>query len=83
MEPSPTGLPYIPPKVVPWVAAAIAAAGIATQFLPAHTIGFKVAAGIVALGGVLGIVSPGARKAAPSLDEAQAKGLDVLKGGKQ
>jgi hypothetical protein len=61
---SPTGVPVIPPKVVPWLAALVGVAGVAMQFLPAHTIGFKLAAGIVSLGGLVGIASPGIRKAA-------------------
>lgn len=82
MDVSPTGLPRIPPKVASYISAGFAVLALVIPFLPEHTVGFKVMAAVLALGSALGIASPGARKA-PSLPEAQAKGLEVLKGGEQ
>lgn len=59
---SPTGAPMVSPKVVPWIIALVGAAGVAMASLPEHTLGYKIAAGIVALGGLFGIVSPGLRR---------------------
>jgi hypothetical protein len=59
--PSPTGIPIVSPKVVPWILAVVGIAAVAMQALPEHTIGYKVAAGIVALGALFGVASPGLR----------------------
>jgi hypothetical protein len=59
---SPTGKPVIPPKVVPWLTGLLGAAGVLVQVIPSHTVAFKVAAWLVSLGGMLGTLSPGARK---------------------
>lgn len=61
-EVSPTGTPIVSPKVVPWLAALVGAAGVAVASLPPHTIGYKIAAGIVAFGALFGVVSPGLRR---------------------
>lgn len=61
---SPTGIPLIPPKAVPVVAVAtgLAAACIAVDIFPPHTVAAKVCSAIVALGSFFGIVSPGWRR---------------------
>lgn len=63
-EVSPTGLPVIPPKAVPVVAVVtgLAAACVAADIFPPHTVASKVCAALVALGSFFGIVSPGWRK---------------------
>lgn len=61
-EPSPTGTPLLPPAVVPWLAALVAAAYATMLLAPEHTIAFKIAGGIVAFGALLGIASPGIRR---------------------
>lgn len=58
---SPTGAPVVPTKAVPWIVAVVGVAAVAMQVLPAHTIGYKIAAGLVALGALFGIASPGLR----------------------
>ncbi len=60
--PSPTGAPMVPTKAVPWLVALIGVAAVAMQALPDNTIGYKVAAAIVAFGTLFGIASPGLRK---------------------
>ncbi len=59
---SPTGSPLFSPKVVPYLVAVGGVAYTLTQVLPAHTVAFKVAGGVVALLGLLGVASPGWRK---------------------
>ena len=53
---------WIPPKVLPWAAAIVGLAGIGVGLFPQETIAFKVCAGIMGVGVVLGIASPGMRK---------------------
>lgn len=63
---SPTGSPLIPPKAVPWLALLVGAAGVVAALptmgmsLPPTVV--AIATAVVALGAVLGIASPGARK---------------------
>lgn len=57
------GVPVLATKAVPWVAAVVGAAAIAMTVLPEHTLGYKIAAAVVAFGTLLGIASPGLRKA--------------------
>jgi hypothetical protein len=59
---SPTGAPVVPPAIVPWLVGLVGLAAVGAQTLPPHTLGAKVCAGIVALGGVLGLASPGLRR---------------------
>lgn len=59
---SPTGIPTIPPRVVPWLLALYGAAVIAEQSLPPHTIAAQVAGWAVVILGGLGLASPGMRK---------------------
>ncbi len=60
--PSPTGTPVLSTKFVPWMVGIVGLAGVALTVLPEHTIGYKIALGVVALGSLLGIASPGMRK---------------------
>jgi hypothetical protein len=61
---SPTGLPMLPPKAVPWVGAALACLAAIVPFVPSHTLYAQFAPlGISLLGGLLGIASPGLRRA--------------------
>lgn len=59
---SPTGVALIPTKVVPVVAAVMAIAAAVCAMVPEHTIAYKAAASILALGALFGVVSPGLRK---------------------
>lgn len=59
---SPTGIPFLPPKAVPWVVAVVGIAGVLSGVLPEHTIGDRIAEGVVWLGALLGIASPGLRR---------------------
>jgi hypothetical protein len=59
---SPTGTPVIPQVAVRVAAAVVGIAGVLMTTLPPHTVGFRLCAGIVALGTMLGIASPGVRK---------------------
>lgn len=59
---SPTGVPSIPTAYVPYLVTLVGLATIATQVLPPHTMAFKIASGLVGLGGILGLASPGLRK---------------------
>ena len=57
---SPSSL--IPSKALPWIAGLVGLAGVGLGVFPEHTIAFKVCAGIMGAGVVLGIASPGMRK---------------------
>jgi hypothetical protein len=61
-EVSPTGAPTVPQQVIKFAGLVVGAAALALQVLPEHTIAFKICAGIVSFGAVLGIYSQGARK---------------------
>lgn len=63
METSPTGTPVLSPKLVPYIVGLLGLAGVGMSVLPSHTIAFKVCAFLTGLGGIFGVVSPGARKA--------------------
>jgi hypothetical protein len=54
--------PLIPPKVVPWLAAIGAIAMSVQATVPEHTVGWKVASGVVSALALIGIISPGWRK---------------------
>lgn len=59
---SPTGLPMLPVKLMPWAAALVALAGGLQFVFPPHTVAFKVCQVVQMGGAALGIVSAGARK---------------------
>lgn len=59
---SPTGVPLIPPKVVPFLVGVCVAAEIAAQVLPPESIWAKIAHIVAGGCGLLGIASPGLRK---------------------
>lgn len=59
---SPTGIPFLPPKAVPWVVFVVGVAGVAAGVLPDHTWGDKIAEWIVWGGALIGIASPGLRR---------------------
>ncbi len=59
---SPTGIPVINPKAIPWLVAVVAAAGLGLEMLPSHTLGYKICGLVVLVGGLVGIASPGLRK---------------------
>lgn len=62
--PSPTGLPVIPPALAPYMAilCAVALAVQQAEVFTPGSVGYKVVAVVVGLGGILGILSAGARK---------------------
>lgn len=62
--PSPTGLPVIPPELAPYMAilCAVALAVQQAEVFAPGSVGYKVVAVVVGLGGILGILSAGARK---------------------
>ena len=79
---SPTGLPAIPPKVVPYLILIILAAEVAAQMLPPEHIAAKLAHGVVALGAILGLASPGLRRQPPAPVEpvkSDAEAVDVIR----
>lgn len=59
---SPTGKPVIPPALMPYVAGIVAVALVGAQTFPEHTIAARICTGIVMVGSVLGLVSPGWRR---------------------
>lgn len=63
MESSPTGVPMLSPKFVPYLIALVGLAGLVMSSVPQHTLAFKIAAGVQTLGAALGLASPGLRKA--------------------
>lgn len=61
---SPTGLPVMGPLLVKVAFAVVAICGVLAQTLPAHTIAAKVCFSVATiLGPILGVASPGLRKA--------------------
>jgi hypothetical protein len=60
---SPTGAPVLPPVIVPWLVGLVGLAGLGAQLLPPNTIAAHVCAGIFSLGALLGLASPGLRRA--------------------
>lgn len=65
MNPSPTGSPLLPPKLVPYLLLLAAIAQALAFVLPEHTLGAKIAQGVVSALAFLGLASPGLRKEAP------------------
>lgn len=59
---SPTGLPAIPPKAVPWLMGLVGVALVAARTLPPHTVAAQVAGGLVDVAVIFGLASPGWRK---------------------
>lgn len=60
--PSPTGVPVIPPKAVPYLVGLVGLAAALSQSLPPESIVAKIANIVALLGGVFGLASPGLRK---------------------
>lgn len=63
---SPTGAPWLPVWLVPWVVGLTTAAGLAVTIAAPHTIVFKIATIILALAPAVSAASPGMRKPPPS-----------------
>lgn len=59
---SPTGLPAIPPKAVPWLVGIWGAAYVVAKSLPPHTVAAIIAQNVLEIGALLGLASPGWRK---------------------
>jgi hypothetical protein len=59
---SPTGIPALPPKVVPWIVGVVGAAMLCAKTLPPHTVAAQVCSGLVDVAVLLGLASPGWRK---------------------
>ena len=59
---SPTGLPAIPTKAVPWLVGLVSVALVAARPLPPHTVAAQVASGLVDVAVLFGLASPGWRK---------------------
>lgn len=72
--PSPTGLPMLPAAVVPYLATLVGVAAVLVNVLTPGTIAFQIASGVLAFGTVLGLASPGLRKALPNTAPAEAAG---------
>jgi len=66
MNQSPTGNPLLPAKVVPFLLLLAAIAQALVFVLPEHTLGAKIAQGVVAVLAMLGLASPGLRSAPPA-----------------
>ena len=70
VNPNPTGTPVIPPKLVPWLTALAALAGVVAAgpsigltFIPPAVVG--IATALLAVLTAVGVASPGIRKPSP------------------
>lgn len=59
---SPTGAPWIPPAVVPYLVALGGVAGSVIALAPEHTIAHRVSVAVLGILGLLGLASPGLRR---------------------
>jgi len=59
---SPTGVPTLPPKAVPWLMGLVGVALVAARTLPLHTVAAQLASGLVDVAVLFGLASPGWRR---------------------
>lgn len=58
---SPTGVPVIPPKAVPWIAVASAFVAALAETLPEHTVVGRAAAFVMRVSPIIAMLLPGWR----------------------
>ena len=60
--PSPTGMPFVPVSLVPYLTALVGLAWALDLVLPPHTIAARIANAVVGAGAMVGLASPGLRR---------------------